>query len=147
MLITAFLFMETDIVAIIGPECSTVAHMISIIANELKVPLLSFAATDPTLTSLQLPLFVRTTQTDLYQMAAVGEIVGYYGWKAVIAIFVDNDYGRNGVFALSDKLAQRDCRISYKVGFSPGSGVNRRIIMDHLVNIQLMESLWLTILE
>lgn len=44
--IIALRFMEKDIVGIIGPQCSVVAHMISHMANELRVPLLSFAVTD-----------------------------------------------------------------------------------------------------
>ena len=38
--------------------------------------------------------------SDLYQTAVVAELVDYYGWKEVIAIFIDDDYGRNGVAAL-----------------------------------------------
>jgi ionotropic glutamate receptor len=132
--------METDIVAIIGPQSSVVAHIISHVVNELQVPLLSFAATDPSLSSIQFPFFVRTTQSDLYQMTAVAEVVDYYGWKEVIAIFIDDDFGRNGVSALDDKLAERRCRISYKEGISPGSGVNRSSIMDLMVKVALMES-------
>lgn len=138
--ITALRFMETDIVAIIGPQCSTVAHIISYVSNELQVPLLLFGVTDPTLSSLQYPFFVRTTQSDSYQMTAVAEMVSYYGWKAVSVIFVDNEYGRNGVSALNDKLAERRCRISYKSGIPPESGVNTGYVMDLLVKVALMES-------
>lgn len=139
-MVEALKFMETDTVAIIGPQSSVVAHIISHLANELQVPLLSFGATDPTLSSLQFPFFVRTTQSDLYQMTAVAEVVDHYGWKNVIAIFVDDDYGRSGVSALDDKLAERRCRISYKMGISPESGVNRADIMDRLIKVALMES-------
>ena len=52
--------------AVIGSQQLVMAHVISHIANELHVPLLSFAATDPTLNSLQFPYFVRTTQSDLF---------------------------------------------------------------------------------
>ncbi|KAJ4825501.1 hypothetical protein Tsubulata_035022 [Turnera subulata] len=139
-MVQALQFMETDIIAIIGPQSSVVAHIISHVANELQVPLLSFAATDPTLNSLQFPYFVRTTQSDLYQMAAIAEIVEYYGWKAVIAIFIDDDNGRNGVAALSDKLAEKRFRISFKAGIHPDSGVGRAEIMDILVKVALLES-------
>ncbi|KAK2660920.1 hypothetical protein Ddye_007453 [Dipteronia dyeriana] len=139
-MIEALKFMENDIVAIIGPQCSTVAHIISYVSNELKIPLLSFAVTDPTLSSLQFPFFVRTTQSDTYQMAAIAETVEYFDWKAVLAIYVDNEYGRNGISALNDKLAERRCKISFKVGIPPTSGVTKAIIMDILVNIALMES-------
>ncbi|XP_050212444.1 glutamate receptor 3.3 [Mercurialis annua] len=139
-MVEALRFMETDVVAILGPQSSVVAHTISHVVNELQVPLLSFAATDPTLNSLQYPFFVRTTQSDLYQMAAVAEIVDHYSWKQVIAIFVDDDYGRNGILALSDRLSQRRCKISYKVGIQPETGVNKEAIMDILVKVALMES-------
>lgn len=139
-MVEALRFMETDIVAIIGPQCSTVAHIVSYVSNELQVPLLSFGVTDPTLSSLQYPFFVRTTQSDSYQMTAVAEMVSYYGWNAVSVIFVDNEYGRNGVSALNDKLAERRCRISYKSGIPPESGVNTGYVMDLLVKVALMES-------
>ncbi|KAK7311028.1 hypothetical protein RJT34_08890 [Clitoria ternatea] len=139
-MVQALRFMETDVVAIIGPQSSVVAHIISHVANELRVPLLSFAATDPTLSNLQFPFFVRTTQSDLYQMRAVAELIDYYGWKEVITIYVDDDYGRNGVSALDDELASRRCRISYKAGFQSTPDVNRGEIMNLLVKVALMQS-------
>lgn len=131
--------METDVLAVIGPQSSVVAHTVLHVANELKTPFLSFAATDPTLTSLQFPYFIRTTQSDLHQMTAVAEIVEHYGWKEVIVIFLDDDYGRNGVSALDDALAARRCRVSYKAGIPPGD-VSRSDIMDILIKVALMES-------
>ncbi|KAL6982274.1 hypothetical protein U1Q18_049523 [Sarracenia purpurea var. burkii] len=139
-MVGALQLMESDIVAVIGPQSSVVAHMILNLASELQVPFLSFAATDPTLSSLQFPFFVRTTQSDLYQMIAIAEIVDHYDWKEVIAIFLDDDYGRNGVAALDDALAARRCKISYKAEIPPGSGVTRGEIMDILVKVALLET-------
>ncbi|XP_031131306.1 glutamate receptor 3.3 [Ipomoea triloba] len=138
-MVSALKFMQTDVVAILGPQSSVVAHTISHVANELQVPLLSFAATDPTLASLQFPYFLRTTQSDMYQMMAIADVVDHYGWKEVIAIFIDDDYGRNGIAALDDALAAKRCKISYKAGIPPGA-TTRAEIMDILVQIALMES-------
>lgn len=113
--IGAFQVLEEGVVAIIGPQSSAIAHMISEIANGLKVPLISYAATDPTLSALQYPFFLRTTQTDYYQMTAMADLVDFYEWKEVIAIFVDDDYGRNGISALDDELDKRTLRIAYKL--------------------------------
>ncbi|KAF7129905.1 hypothetical protein RHSIM_Rhsim10G0193400 [Rhododendron simsii] len=134
----ALKFMESDTVAIIGPQSSVTAHVISHIANELQVPLLSFAATDPTLSSLQYPFFVRTTQNDQFQMAAIADIVEYYEWRDVIAIYADNDFGRSGIAALSDELAGKRCQISYKAPLDPQA--TRTEIMDVLVKVTLAES-------
>ncbi|KAL9269001.1 Glutamate receptor 3.3-like protein [Drosera capensis] len=138
--VQALQFMETKVLAIIGPQSSVVAHIISHAASELQVPLLSFAATDPTITPLEFPLFVRTTQSDSYQMTAIADIIKYYGWKKVTVIFVDDDYGRNGMSALDDALNERRCKISYKVGIRPGTGVSRSEIMDILVKVAMVES-------
>ncbi|XP_076941481.1 glutamate receptor 3.7-like [Bidens hawaiensis] len=113
--IGAFQMLEKDVVAIIGPQSSTVAHMISQIANGVQVPIVSYAATDPTLSSLQFPYFFRTTQSDAYQMAAMANLIDFYGWKEVIAIYTDDEYGRNGVFSLDDEVEKRKSKISYKL--------------------------------
>lgn len=134
----ALQFMERDIVATIGPQSSVIAHVMALVSNELRVPLLSFAATDPTLTSLQYPYFVRTTQSDLFQMAAVAEIVDFYQWRQVIAIYVDDDYGRNGIASLGDRLAERRCQISYKAALPPGA--SRSDVSDLMVKVSMLES-------
>ncbi|KAJ7944038.1 Glutamate receptor [Quillaja saponaria] len=130
--------MERETVAIIGPQTSTTAHVISHIANELQVPLLSFTATDPTLTPLQFPFFIRTGHNDIFQMTAIAEIVDYYGWREVVAVYVDDDHGRNGIAELGDKLAERRCKISYKAPMSPEA--NREGITDVLVKVTWTES-------
>ncbi|CAN6269047.1 unnamed protein product [Urochloa humidicola] len=130
--------MEKDTVAIIGPQSSVVAHVISHVANELQVPLLSFAATDPTLTSLQYPFFVRTIPSDQFQMASVAHLVDYYGWKMVTAVYIDDDYGRNGIATLDDELAKRRLKILYKAAIRPGAKKSEMAAV--LVKAAMMES-------
>ncbi|AES95334.1 glutamate receptor 3.2 [Medicago truncatula] len=125
-------------VAIIGPHSSVTAHVITHIANELQVPLISFSALDPTLSSLQFPFFIRTCHSDLYQMAAIADLVDYYGWKEVIAVYIDDDNGRNGIGALGDKLAEKRCRISYKAPVRPEATPEE--ITNVLVQVALAES-------
>ncbi|OVA11506.1 Ionotropic glutamate receptor [Macleaya cordata] len=136
--IEALQLMEKDVVAIIGPQSSGIAHVISHVVNELHVPLLSFAATDPTLSALQYPYLIRMTQSDYFQMQAVADLVDYYEWREVIAIYVDDDYGRSGISALGDALSKKRSKISYKAAFSPGA--TRSTINDLLVDVNLMES-------
>ncbi|CAN7066494.1 unnamed protein product [Brassica oleracea var. botrytis] len=134
----ALQLMETQVVAAIGPQSSGIAHMISYVANELHVPLLSFAATDPTLSSLQYPYFLRTTQSDYFQMHAVADFISYSGWKQVIAIYVDDEYGRNGITILSDALAKKRSKISYKAAITPGA--DSTSIESLLVSVNLKAS-------
>ncbi|KAK2370227.1 glutamate receptor 3.3 [Trifolium repens] len=114
----AFQVLEQGVAAIIGPQSSAIAHSISQIADAVKVPLISYAATDPTLSSLQFPLFFRTVQSDSEQMVAMANLIDFNGWKEVIVVFLDDDYGRNGVSALSDELENRRLKISHKLALS-----------------------------
>ncbi|KAD5318242.1 hypothetical protein E3N88_18188 [Mikania micrantha] len=136
--IEALELMEKNVVAAIGPQSSTIAHVISHVVNELHVPLLSFGATDPALTSLQYPYFIRTTLNDHYQMSAIADIIEYFEWKEVIAIYVDDDYGRNGISSLGDWLAQKRAKITYKAALTPGSSANS--VSEALSTVNLMES-------
>lgn len=92
--------------------------MISEIANGLQVPLLSYAATDPTLSALQFPYFLRTTESDSNQMSAMADLIVLYGWKEVIVVYTDDDYGRNGISYLDDELEKRMARITHKLRLS-----------------------------
>ncbi|KAI9094157.1 hypothetical protein K1719_026739 [Acacia pycnantha] len=134
----AMQFMENEVVAAIGPQSSGIAHVISHVVNELHVPLLSFGATDPTLSSLQYTYFVRTTHSDYFMMNAVADVIDYFGWKEVIAIFVDDDNGRGGITALGDALAKKRAKISYKAAFAVGASTSDISILLNAVN--LMES-------
>ncbi|GMG98680.1 hypothetical protein Nepgr_000520 [Nepenthes gracilis] len=136
-IIEALQLMEKDVAVAIGPQSSGIAHVISDVANELHVPLLSLA-TDPTLSALQYPYFLRVTQSDYFQMYAIADLVSYYGWSEVVAIYVDDDYGRNGVSALGDALAPKRAKISYKAAFSPSASTDD--ISNLLVEVNLMES-------
>lgn len=136
--VEAMTIIESGVVAIIGPQSSVVAHVVSQVAQGLQVPLLSFAATDPTLSFREYPFFVRTAQNDIFEMAAIADIVNYYEWKEVTAIYTDDDYGRNGIAALSDKLAKKRCTISYKAPMSPD--LSREDIKKILFEVALHES-------
>ncbi|MBA0742990.1 hypothetical protein Gogos_005714 [Gossypium gossypioides] len=136
----ALQFMEIDTVAIIGPQSSEMAHVLSTLANELQVPLLSFTALDPSLSPLQYPFFVQTAPNDEFQMTAIAEMVSYFSWSEVIAIFSDDDQSRNGIITLGDKLADRRCRISYKAALPPDPSAKRGDVLRELHKIQMMES-------
>ncbi|XWS68356.1 hypothetical protein CRYUN_Cryun04dG0082900 [Craigia yunnanensis] len=139
-IIGALQFMETDTVAIIGPQNAVMAHVLSHLANELHVPLCSFTALDPTLSPLQYPFFVQTAPNDEFQMIAIAEMVSYFGWAEVITVFSDDDQSRNGIITLGDKLAERRCRISFKAALPPDPSAKRSDVLRELLKIQMMES-------
>ncbi|XP_057775850.1 glutamate receptor 3.2 isoform X2 [Salvia miltiorrhiza] len=133
-------YMETNKVAIIGPQTSGMAHILSHLANELHVPMLSFTALDPSLSSLQYPYFIQTAPNDLFQMTAIADMISYFGYREVVTIYTDDEQSRGSIIALGDRLAERRCKISYKAVLPPEALATRREIRDALVEVSVMES-------
>lgn len=71
-------------------------------------------------------------------MRAIADIVSYYGWREVVSIFTDDDYGRGGTISLGDALNGQRMKISYNAAIPPGA--NRERITDSLVQVNLVES-------
>eukprot|EP01018_Ginkgo_biloba_P018042 Gb_41411 [translate_table: standard] len=130
--------MKKEVVAMVGPQSSVLAHVVSHIANELQVPFLSFAATDPSLSSYQYPYFLRMTHSDFSEMTAIAAVVSSYGWRNVVAVYMDDDYGRNGISALGDALRFVRSKIVHKEVLSPA--FSKGDIGSILVELALMES-------
>ncbi|KAM4089608.1 hypothetical protein ACB094_07G166100 [Castanea mollissima] len=139
-IIGALKYMEIETVAIIGPQHSVMAHVLSHLANELHVPLLSFTALDPTLSRLQYPYFVQTAPNDEFQMTAIADMISYFRWGEIVAVYSDDDQSRNGIIALGDKLAERRCKITYKAALPPDPTATQSDVRDQLVKVQMMEA-------
>ncbi|KAK7320835.1 hypothetical protein VNO77_30680 [Canavalia gladiata] len=137
--IGALKLLMSDTVAIIGPQNSVMAHVLSHLANELHFPLLSFTALDPTLTPLQYPYFVQTAPSDRFQMTAVADMIGYFGWREVVAVFSDDGQSRSGISVLGDELAERRCKLSYKAALPPDPTATTGDVTIQLEKIKGME--------
>ncbi|CAH8263491.1 unnamed protein product [Arabidopsis lyrata] len=60
----------------------------------------------------------QVTLNDYFQMNAIADFVSYFRWREVVVIFVDDEYGRNGISVLGDVLAKKRAKISYKAGYN-----------------------------
>ncbi|CAN1156530.1 Glutamate receptor 3.2 [Linum perenne] len=114
----ALRFMETNTVAIIGPQFSIMARVLSQMTSELHTPLLSFTALDPSMSHRQYPYFIQTAPTDLYMVTAIADIISYYRWPEAIIIYTDEDQIRNGMDMLHTLLLERRSKLSYKAAIS-----------------------------
>ncbi|CAL1399326.1 unnamed protein product [Linum trigynum] len=134
----ALRFMETDTVAIIGPQSSIMARVLSQLTTELQTPLLSFTALDPTMSPLQYPYFIQTAPNDLYLVTAISDIVSYYRWPEVVAIYTDEDQARNGMNILDNLLLDRHSKLSYKAALP--TEATRSDVHEALVKVSSMEA-------
>lgn len=67
--------LKEEVVAIVGPQTSVVSHFVSHMGTATHVPLISFSATDPSLSEEQYPYFVRLVHSDDIQMYAIAGTV------------------------------------------------------------------------
>ena len=119
--------------AIIGPQSSSVSHFVAFMGGATKVPIVTFAATDPALSEFQYPYFFRIAHSDALQMEAIASFIAYYGWRQVIAIYTDDDFGTNAITSLGDALENFGSHIIQKAALLPSS--NNTMIGTILSNL------------
>ncbi|KAM4130329.1 hypothetical protein ACJW30_01G092700 [Castanea mollissima] len=113
------LIKNLEVQAILGPQNSMEAEFIIDLGKKAQVPIVSFLATSPSLTSLQSPYFFQVAQNDSSQVKAVSAIVKAYGWKEVVPIYIDNKYGQGIIPYLIDALQDVDAHVPYRSVIPP----------------------------
>ncbi|KAG6673424.1 hypothetical protein I3842_16G111400 [Carya illinoinensis] len=116
---TIYLIKNTEVKAIIGPQNSIQANFVIDLGNKSQVPIISFSATSPSLTSLRKPYFFRIAQNDSSQLKAISAIIQAFGWREAVAIYIDNEYGEGIIPYLIDALQDIDVRVPYRSVISP----------------------------
>ncbi|KAL6216360.1 hypothetical protein ACLB2K_009583 [Fragaria x ananassa] len=84
------------------------------LGEEAHVPIISFSATSPSLTSLSSPYFFQFAQNDSSQVKAISAIVKAFGWRQVVPIYVDTSSGEAVIPYLTDALEEVNARVAYR---------------------------------
>ncbi|KAJ7958454.1 Glutamate receptor [Quillaja saponaria] len=107
--------------AIIGPETSMQANFVINLGEKAHVPIISYSATSPSLTSLRSPYFFRLTQNDSAQVNAISAIVQAFNWRQAVPIYIDNEYGEGVIPFLTNALQQVNARVPYHSTIPPSA--------------------------
>jgi ionotropic glutamate receptor len=118
-----------EVQAIIGPQTSAQARFVIELGRKAQVPIISFSATSPSLSPSQNPFFIRTTHDDSTQVKAIADIVKAFGWREIVPIYEDTDYGNGFIPYLMDALQEIDTRVPYRSVIPPSSN-NTEIIEE-----------------
>ncbi|XP_020168507.1 glutamate receptor 2.8 [Aegilops tauschii subsp. strangulata] len=124
--------------AIIGPQKSSEAVFISKIGNITQVPTVSFTATSPSLTSDTMPYFVRATLNDSAQVNSIASLVKAYGWREVVLVYENTDYGRGILPYLISALQESDVHVPYQSVIPPSA--TSEIMMQELYKLMTMQT-------
>ncbi|KAJ4831373.1 hypothetical protein Tsubulata_021673 [Turnera subulata] len=132
------LIKNVEVQAIIGPTTSTEADFVINLGEKAQVPIISYSATSPSLTSIRSPYFFRATQNDSTQVNAISAIVHTFGWREVVPIYMDNEFGKGILPYLADALHAVDVRIPYRSVISPLATDDQ--IMAELYKLMTMQT-------
>ncbi|KAL6295914.1 hypothetical protein ACE6H2_004056 [Prunus campanulata] len=132
------LIKNVEVQAIIGLETSMQANFVISLGNKAQVPIISYSATSPSLTAIRSSYFFRAAQNDSSQVKAMSAIIQAFGWREVVAIYVDNEFGEGVIPSLSDALQEVDARIAYRSVISPEATDDQ--IVTELYKLKEMET-------
>ncbi|KAG6739151.1 hypothetical protein POTOM_056737 [Populus tomentosa] len=127
-----------EVQAIIGPTTSTQANFVIELGEKAQVPVISFSASSPSLTSIRSPFFFRATQNDSTQVNAISALVQAFGWREAVPIYIDNEYGEGVIPYLTDALQAVDARVPYRSVISPSATDDQ--IVSELYKLMTMQT-------
>ncbi|XP_050216010.1 glutamate receptor 2.7-like isoform X1 [Mercurialis annua] len=132
------LIKNVQVQAIIGPNTSMQADFVIDLGEKAQIPIISYSATNPSLTSIKTPYFFRAAQDDSVQLKAISAIIKAFGWRQAVPIYIDNQYGQGILPFLADALQQIETHIPYRCNLSPDSTDNQ--IAEELLKLMTMQT-------
>ncbi|KAI3974040.1 hypothetical protein MKX01_026437 [Papaver californicum] len=111
------LIQNVKVQAIIGPTTSAQAVNIAHLGKRYQVPIISFSATSPSVSLHQNPYFIRTSINESSQVNAIAAIVKKFGWREVVPLYEDTEYGHGVIPYLTDAFQNINTRVPYRSVF------------------------------
>ncbi|XP_078150615.1 glutamate receptor 2.7-like [Carex rostrata] len=115
------LLKNEQVEAIIGPQTSSQAKFLIELGNKSNVPIISFSAKSPSISSSQIPYFIRTSWNDSSQATVIASIAQHFNWREVVPVFEDTDAGNIFVPYLVDALQGIDAYVPYRCKIPSGA--------------------------
>ncbi|XP_078150464.1 glutamate receptor 2.8-like [Carex rostrata] len=108
------LIMDEKVHAILGPGTSPESAFVAELGTKAKVPIVSPSATSPSVSHSEAPYFIRAATNDTTQARAIAAVVKAFGWRRVVPIYQDDDYGSSLIPYLVDELDGVEAQIPYR---------------------------------
>ncbi|GAB4849435.1 hypothetical protein Ancab_040178 [Ancistrocladus abbreviatus] len=133
-----YLMEKVEVKAILGPVTSMEAEFIVNMGTKAQIPIISYSATSPLLSSTRASYFIRAAQNDSAQVQAIGALLQAFGWREVVPIYADNEFGEDIIPYLEDTLQQINVRIPYRSVISPLASDDQ--ILEQLFMLKTMQT-------
>ncbi|KAI3986916.1 hypothetical protein MKX01_014617 [Papaver californicum] len=133
------LLTHINVKVIIVPEESVQSSFVVDLGEKAQVPVISFPAFSPSMSSSgSSNYFIRTSQkNESSQAKAITTIIQGFGWKEIVLIHEDTEYGNGFIPYLISAFQEFDAQVPYRSVISP-SATDTQILMelDKLMKLQ-----------
>nr|XP_043626691.1 glutamate receptor 2.8-like [Erigeron canadensis] len=131
------LLKNVQVMAILGPQTSSQADFVIDIGSKSKVPIIS-PATSPSLSPKDDVYFIRSAHNSSSQLKAIAALIKNFGWREVVFVYEDGEYGRGLDPYLSDAMLDINVRIMYRSIIHPL--VSDDWILQELYKLKTMQT-------
>ncbi|XP_058210512.1 glutamate receptor 2.2-like [Rhododendron vialii] len=128
---------NVQVQAILGPQRSSEAEFVIDIGNKTQVPIIS-QATSPSLSPTHNPYFIRGAQNGSSQVESLTAIVQAFGWREVVLIYEDTNYGRGVVPFLTNSFLGINTQVRYQSVLSLSASDDH--ILEELYKLMTMQT-------
>ncbi|KAF8042595.1 hypothetical protein BT93_A1055 [Corymbia citriodora subsp. variegata] len=103
--------------ALIGPQTSEEAELLAELGD--RMPIISFSASSPFLSTDKNPNFIRMTTNDNSQVGAIAALVQKFGCRELVIIHEDSSYGNGIIPDLLLALEEGNARVAHRTVLPP----------------------------
>ncbi|PKA65442.1 Glutamate receptor 2.7 [Apostasia shenzhenica] len=132
------LLKNVKVQAIIGPQTSSEVKFVMELGDEARVPVISFSAKSPSVSTTENPYFIRAAFNDSTQVEVIASLVNEFNWKQVVPVYGDNEYGNGILPYLIDALQEIDVSIPYRSRIRPPATKDQ--ILKELTKLKSMQT-------
>ncbi|KAH0461921.1 hypothetical protein IEQ34_009496 [Dendrobium chrysotoxum] len=129
---------NVQVKAILGPQKSLQASFVMELGDRAHVPIISFSAKSPSLSSTQSSYFMRTAYNDSTQAKVIASIIQEFNWREVVPVYVDDEYGNGIMPFLINEFQLIDVRVPYRSSIPPSATKSQ--ILKELSRLKEMQT-------
>ncbi|KAL1548534.1 glutamate receptor 2.7-like [Salvia divinorum] len=118
------LLKNAEVMAIIGPQKSVQADFVIDIGDKVEVPIIS-PATSPSISTKDSSYLIRSAWCSSSQVKAIAAIVKKFGWREVVFVYEDTNYGSGLVPYMIVDLLESNALVSHQTVISSDATEDR----------------------
>ena len=125
----------SNTVGVVGPAFSREAHVLVAFADKVHMPLISYSATDPTLSDRNTyPTFHRTISSDATIALTLAQLFVRYNWTSCTIIHQNDAFGTNGADVIRNTFIKYSLTVISTLVFDTTTLRIRGSLKENLLN-------------